>query len=88
MSRCYQTVCRNEDDARAALQATDDVFDGIEEAAGCGRKRFAESLLWRFDDESPVVVERRLAALRHTGLFTEIREIPEEFFWSTKSYGV
>jgi hypothetical protein len=35
----------------------------------------------------PVVV-RMLAALRQTGLFTEIREIPEEFFWSTRSYAV
>lgn len=87
MSRYYQTVCRTEDEAYAAFHATDGVFDSIEEVTGYGRKRYAESLLWRFDDELPVV-ERMLAALRQTGLFTETREISEEFFWSTRSYGV
>ena len=87
MSRCYETVCRTEEEARAAFYATDEVFTGIEVVAGCGRKRYAASLLWRFDDE-PAVVEQMLVALRETGLFTEIREISEDFFWSTRSYSV
>jgi hypothetical protein len=87
MSRYYQTVCRTEDEACAAFHATDRVFGSIEEVTGYGRKRYSESLLWRFDDELPVV-ERMLAALRETGLFTEVREISGEFFWNTRSYAV
>lgn len=87
MSRYYQTVCRTEDEACAAFHATDRVFASIQEVTGYGRKRCAESLLWRFDDELPVV-ERMLAVLRETGLFTEVREISEEFFWGTRSYAV
>jgi hypothetical protein len=66
------------------VASTDGVFTSIEEITGYGRKRYAESLLWRFDDELPVV-ERMLAALRGTELFTEVREISGEFFWSTRS---
>ena len=87
MSRYYQTVCRTEDEAYDAFHATTDVFDDIEEVTGYSRKRYADSLLWRFDDECRVV-ERMLAALQQTGLFTEVREISEEFFWSTRSYAV
>jgi hypothetical protein len=87
MARFYQTVCPTEPDACAAFHATDAVFDGIEEVTGYGRKRYAESLLWRFDDEQPVI-ERMLAALRQTGLFTEVREVSEEFFWGARSYAV
>ncbi len=87
MPRYYQTVCRTEGEARKAWDATDRVFDCIEEVTGLARKRHSESLLWRFDDDLPVV-ERMLNALRHTGLFTEIREIPEEFFLIARSYGV
>ena len=87
MSRYYQTVCRSEEEAYAAFHATDGVFDNIGEVTGYGRKRYAELLLWRFDNDLPVV-ERMLAALRQTKLFTEIRESPEEFFWSTRSYAV
>ena len=87
MSRYYQAFCRTEDEAIAAFHAVDDVFDNIEDVTGYGRKRFAESLLWRFDDEL-AVVERMLAALGQTGLFTETREISEEFFSSSKSYSV
>jgi hypothetical protein len=87
MSRYYQSICRTEDDAYAAFHCTDRVFDRIQEVTGYGRKRYAESLLWRFDDELPVI-ERMLEALRQTGLFTDIREISEEFFWNTRSYAV
>ncbi len=87
MSRYYQTVCRTEDEAYRAFHATNDVFNHIEEVTGYARKRYAESLLWRFDDELPVV-ERMLAALRDTGLFIDVREISEEFFWSARSYAV
>jgi len=87
MSRYYQTVCQTQDEAYAAFHATDGVFDSIEEVTGYARKRYAESLLWRFDDELDVV-ERMLVALRETGLFTEVREISEDFFWSTRSYAV
>lgn len=87
MPRYYQTVCRTEDDAYDAFHATDNVFDSIEGVTGYGRKRYAESLLWRFDDELPIV-ERMLDALRETGLFCEVREISEEFFRSARSYAV
>jgi hypothetical protein len=87
MARFYQTVCPTELDAHAAFHATDGVFSGIEEVTGYGRKRHAESLLWRFDDELPVI-ERMLGALRKTGLFTDVREVSEEFFWSARSYAV
>jgi hypothetical protein len=87
MSHYYQTICRTENDAIAAFHAVDDLFDNIEDVTGYGRKRHAESLLWRFDDELPVV-ERMLAALRETGWFTEVREISEEFFSSARSYSV
>ncbi len=87
MSRYYQTVCLTEDDALAAYRATDNVFDRMEDVTGYGRKRHAESLLWRFDDELPVV-ERMLTALGETQLFTEVREISEEFFWNARSYAV
>ncbi len=86
MSRCYQTVCRTEEEACAAFHATYNIFDHIETTA-YGRKRYAESLLWRFDDELPIV-ERMVTALRDSGLFTDVREISAEFFWSTRSYGV
>ena len=87
MSRYYQTVCRSEDQARDAFHATDGVLDHIEGVTSYAHKRYAESLLWRFDDELPVV-EQMLVALRQTGLFTDVREISEEFFWSTRSYAV
>ncbi len=87
MTRCYQAVCRTEEEACEAWDATYDVFDGLEEASGHARKRYAESLLWRFDDDLPVV-ERMATALRKTGLFTEVREIPEKFFLSARSYAV
>ncbi len=87
MPRYYQAVCRTEDESREAWDATDDVFDGLEGPSDYARKRYAESVLWRFDDDLPVV-ERMLTALRHTGLFTEVREIPEEFFLSARSYSV
>jgi hypothetical protein len=44
-------------------------------------------LLWGFGDDLQVV-ERMLVTLRQTGLFTEAREIPEEFFWSAGSSAV
>lgn len=87
MPRYYQTVCRTEQEALFAWDATEAVFDGLEEVTGHARKRYAESLLWRFDDDL-AVVERMCTALRQTGLFTEIREIPEEFFRSARSYAV
>lgn len=87
LSRFYQTVCRSEEQARSAFHAADGVFVHIEGVTSYARKRYAESLLWRFDDELSVV-ELMLGALRQTGLFTDVREISEEFFWSTRSYGV
>lgn len=87
MPRYDQSVCRTEDEAREAWDVTDDVFDGLGEASDHARKRYAESLMGRFDDDLSVV-ERMLTALSHTGLFTETREIPEEFFLSVRSYGV
>ena len=87
MPRCYRAVCRTEDEACEAWDATYDVFDGLEEASGYARKRCAESLLWGFDDDLPVV-ELMDTALRKTGLFTEVREIPEKFFLSARSYAV
>jgi len=87
MQRYYQTVCRSEDQARDAFHAMDGVLEDIEGVTSYALKRHAESLLWRFDDELPVV-EQMLVALRQTGLFTDVREIPEELFWSARSYGV
>jgi hypothetical protein len=87
MSHYYQTTCRTEDDAIAAFHAVENVFDSIDDVTGYSRKRHAESLLWRFDDEPPIV-ERMLAALRDTNLFTEIHEIPEDLFWNARSYPV
>ena len=87
MSRYYQTVCRTEAEAYAAFHATEGIFDTVEEVTGYARKRGAESLLWRFGDDLPVV-ERMLATLRQTGLFTEVREISEEYFWNTRSCAV
>lgn len=83
----YQTVCRTEREARTAWDATEGVFDGLGEVTGHARKRHAESLSWRFDDDLPVV-ERMLAALGKTGRFIEIREVQEEFYWRTRSHAV
>lgn len=87
MPRYYQTICRTEDDARAAFHATYDVFDDIEEVTGYARKRFANSLLWRFEGDGPVT-GRMLEALRKTGWFTEMIAIPESVFASARSYSV
>ncbi len=87
MPRYDQAVCRAEDEGCEAWDATYDVFDGLDEASGYARKRYVESLLWRFDYDLPVV-ERMVTALRKTGLFTEVREIPEKFFLSARSYAV
>ncbi len=83
----YQTVCRTEDDACAAFHAMDDVFDDIGEVTGYARKRFANSLLWRFDDDDSVT-GRMLEELTKTGWFTEIFAIPESVFASARSYSV
>lgn len=87
MARFYQTVSPTEVAAYAAFHAIDGVFDAIDEVTGYGCKRYGNSLLWRCDDELPVVV-RMLDALRQTGLFTEVREVSEEFFWSAKSHSM
>jgi len=87
MSRYYQTICCTEQEARDAFHASSDIFDAMEGITSYGRKRYAESLLWRFDDES-AVVEQMLAALRQSGRFTDVREISQELFWSARSDGV
>ena len=87
MSRCYQAVCRTGDEAYDAFHATEDIFDHIGEVTGYARKRCAESLLWRFDDDLPVV-ERMLDALRATGLFTDVRPISDQLFSITRSHAV
>lgn len=87
MPHFCQSVCPTEPDACAAFPATDGLFDGIDEITGYGRKRYAESILWRFDDD-PQDFERVVEALRQTGLFTEVREISEECFWRSRSYAV
>lgn len=87
MSRYFKATCGSEEQAIAAFHATDDLFDAIEGVTSYSRKRCAESLLWRFDDDTPVA-ELMLESLRQSGLFAEVSETSEEHFWNARSYPV